>query len=53
MIAHRLHTIVEADQICVFQDGKITERGKHEELLKVKGVYAGMWRTYTGEEGQA
>ena len=53
MIAHRLHTIVEADQICVFQDGKITERGKHEELLKVNGVYAGMWRTYTGEEGQA
>lgn len=53
MIAHRLHTIVDADQICVFRDGKITERGKHEELLKVNGVYAGMWRTYTGEEGQA
>ena len=50
MIAHRLHTIVNADQICVLTDGKIAERGKHEELLKKNGVYAGMWRTYTGEE---
>lgn len=50
MIAHRLHTIVNADQICVLTDGKIAERGKHEELLEKNGVYAGMWRTYTGEE---
>ena len=39
IIAHRLSTVQHADQILVLQDGRITERGQHEELLQKKGVY--------------
>lgn len=47
MIAHRLHTIKNADQIVVFNDGKIAEIGTHKTLLERKGVYESMWNTYT------
>lgn len=40
MIAHRLKTIRDADQILVIDKGKIVQRGKHAELLKVPGIYA-------------
>jgi len=43
VIAHRLHTIVGADQICVVDKGRIVERGRHAELLEQGGLYARMW----------
>ena len=46
MIAHRLHTIKNADQICVFEQGKIVERGTHKHLMEQEGVYADMWKEY-------
>ena len=46
MIAHRLSTIQNADFILVFDEGKIIERGTHDELLMAKGRYASMWNDY-------
>jgi ATP-binding cassette subfamily B multidrug efflux pump len=43
VIAHRLSTIYNADLICVIQDGRIVERGKHPELLARQGVYAALY----------
>jgi ATP-binding cassette subfamily B protein len=44
MIAHRLSTVVDADEIIVLMDGRIVERGRHDFLLTANGIYAGMWR---------
>jgi len=50
-IAHRLSTVVEADQIIVLQAGEIAERGTHDALLAQGGRYASMWaRQMAGEE---
>ncbi len=43
VIAHRLSTVIDADQILVLEHGRITEHGKHRELLEAKGHYAEMW----------
>lgn len=40
MIAHRLKTVRNADQILVVDDGRIVQRGRHEELIRQKGIYA-------------
>lgn len=50
MIAHRLHTIINADQICVFQEGKIVETGTHAKLLEQQGTYSKMWNEYIAQE---
>jgi ATP-binding cassette subfamily B protein len=49
VIAHRLSTIRNADEILVVQDGRIVERGKHEELLKNGKVYAELYHTQFAE----
>ena len=43
VIAHRLSTVIGADEIIVLQDGLIAERGKHAALLAERGLYAEMW----------
>ncbi|XP_061745897.1 ATP-binding cassette sub-family B member 6 [Nerophis ophidion] len=43
VVAHRLSTIIGADQILVIREGRIAERGRHEELLHKGGLYADMW----------
>ena len=45
IIAHRLSTVVHADEILVLQDGRIVERGTHDALLAAGGSYAKLWRT--------
>ena len=44
VIAHHLRTIRNADQILVFKEGKLLERGKHEELLEKQGYYTKLWK---------
>ncbi|CAB3689610.1 Putative multidrug export ATP-binding/permease protein [Achromobacter ruhlandii] len=48
VIAHRLSTIVAADRILVFEDGRITQRGTHAELLVQPGRYRRMWQAQQG-----
>jgi ATP-binding cassette subfamily B protein len=49
MIAHRLSTIVDADQIIVLDNGRVAERGTHEELLDTGGLYADLWYRQAAE----
>ncbi|CAI2513752.1 ABCB family ABC transporter ATP-binding protein/permease [Serratia plymuthica] len=50
VIAHRLSTVVDADEIIVLEAGEIVERGRHEELLQSDGRYAAMWQNQYSEE---
>lgn len=46
MIAHRLSTVVHADQIYVVKDGEIAESGTFDELIRQNGIFSGMWNNY-------
>jgi ATP-binding cassette subfamily B protein len=50
VIAHRLSTVMDADQILVMDAGRIVERGSHRELLEKSGAYAQMWALQQQEE---
>ena len=49
VIAHRLSTVKDADQIVVLEDGRVVERGTHQELLAEDGLYANLWAVQAGE----
>ena len=51
VIAHRLSTVVDADEIIVLVDGRIAERGSHRELLARGGVFARMWELQAQQAG--
>ena len=53
VIAHRLSTVVHADEIVVLEAGRVFERGSHAALLRKKGLYAEMWSRQAQEREQA
>lgn len=52
-IAHRLSTVVDADNIIVLDNGVVVEQGSHDELLATQGIYATMWQNQLEDQQQA
>ena len=50
VIAHRLSTVVDADQIVVMDDGVVVETGTHDQLLERDGLYRRLWELQRSEE---
>jgi|GEM_PF-1123721 len=53
IIAHRLSTVVHADEILVLEDGLLVERGDHSALIKRDGAYAALWKHQREESAAA
>jgi ATP-binding cassette subfamily B protein len=53
VIAHRLSTVMDADEILVMDHGRIVERGTHRQLLEAGGIYAQMWALQQEQEAEA
>jgi len=53
VVAHRLSTVIHADQIVVIADGRVVEAGRHSELLARGGVYAGLVSTQFATAAEA
>lgn len=51
VIAHKLSTITTMDQIIVLEEGRIIEKGKHDDLIKKEGLYHDMWQTHISAMG--
>jgi ATP-binding cassette subfamily B protein len=49
IVAHRLSTVADADEILVLRAGRIVERGPHAELIRREGEYAALWKKQTRE----
>jgi ATP-binding cassette subfamily B protein len=52
VIAHRLSTVVDADEIVVLDEGRVIERGRHAALLALGGLYAHMWAIQAEQRDQ-
>jgi ABC-type multidrug transport system fused ATPase/permease subunit len=50
VIAHRLSTVIDADRILVMEEGRLTESGKHSDLLAKGGLYADLYKTQFDQE---
>lgn len=46
VVAHRLESVIDADEILVLDNGRLVERGSHADLSEAGGVYSGLWRRY-------
>ena len=52
LISHRLANVVDSDKIFVLDDGRVVERGRHDELVAAGGRYATLWHAQRALEGE-